>query len=464
MDFIFSLLFLGIIYVLLIIYFRVRDPELHWNWAWLNVDDLNFPEGFIWGAATAAHQVEGGCDNNNWHEWEQGGDGDGRDRIRGGAVSGATCEHWTRYPEDIRLMSTLGIRAYRFSLEWSKIEPEEGKFNQAALDHYSAVIDALLAAGIEPMITLYHFTHPIWFMEKGAFEKMENVTFFQRFCEKVFNEYSDRVKKWCTINEIEVEAAQSYFKGDWPPGKQDGQIMGKVMQHLLEAHVQVYRALKILPNGDKVEIGLVKNIFQFDPWRPWHLADNLAGRLLNRVFNDSIIDFFTTGRFKIFVPGLVTVDHFNSQALHSNDFIGLNYYSHLPVKFKWDRNDFFEFRARPTEIPTDMEYSIYPEGFYRALKQIGKLGLPIYVTENGIADFQDDRREHYIRRYLYALSRAISTGSDVRGYYYWSLLDNFEWAEGYEMKFGLYQVDFNTQKRALRDGSTTYREIIERHG
>ncbi|NQU26755.1 MAG: family 1 glycosylhydrolase [Candidatus Marinimicrobia bacterium] len=464
MEIVIGLILLICVYVLAILYLRRLDSEIHWDWKTIDTDDLHFPDNFLWGTAMAAYQVEGGCTNNNWNEWERATDSDGRPRIRNGAVVGAACDHWNRYEDDIRLIKDLGLKAYRFSLEWSKIEPAEGQFDQAVLKHYSNVIDAILKAGIEPMITLYHFTHPIWFRQLGAFEKIENIDHFQRFCERVFNEYSDRVPKWCTINEIEVEATQSYFTGDWPPGEQDGQIMGKVMRHLLEAHVRVYRALKSLPNGEKVQIGLVKNIFQFDPWRPWHLIDQICCRLLNRVFNGGIIEFFKTGRFRLFIPGLVNVTHVNRFAISANDFIGLNYYSHLVVKFKWDPQDFFQFRLRPRETPTDMDYTIYPEGFYRALKQIGKLGLPIYVTENGIADHRDDRREHYIRRYLYALSKAIVTGSDVRGYFYWSLLDNFEWSEGYSMKFGLYKVDFESQKRVLRDGAVAYREIITRHG
>lgn len=460
MNTIVAILIVLVIYSMIILAFRVRDPELHWVWKTIDVNQRHFPENFVWGTATAAHQVEGGCDNNNWHEWEQSRNEFGESPILRGAVSGKACDHWHHYKSDIALMKELGIRSYRFSIEWSKIEPESGRFDEAALRHYSEVIDALIQADIEPVITLYHFTHPIWFQELGGFEIAENIAVFQRFCEKVFSAFSDRVPRWCTINEIEVEATQSYFSGIWPPGRKDPKLVAEVIRNLLEAHVRVYQSLKQMPNGDRVEIGLVKNIFQFDPYRFWHLIDNILALTLDTVFNAAILKFLKTGRFRLIIPGLMSVTHNNPKAPSSNDFIGLNYYSHFTLKPRWRFKEPFEFRIRRNEVPTDMQYSIYPEGFYRAIMRIKQLGLPIYITENGIADAADDRRADYLRKYTYAMSRAIADGADVRGYYYWSLMDNFEWAEGYEMKFGLYAVDFETQKRTLRQGSQVYRDII----
>ncbi|MFH2132018.1 MAG: glycoside hydrolase family 1 protein [bacterium] len=451
------------LYTVCTLFFRLKAPEIHWDWRKIDENAIDFPEGFIWGAATAAHQVEGGCRNNNWAEWEQSVDEKGAPRVRHGETAGEACDHWNRYEADIMLMKALGLRSYRFSVEWSKIEPEAGRFDQAILDHYADVITALKKADIEPMITLYHFTHPIWFRKLGGFETIENLDYFVRFCEHVFTAFGDRVTKWCTINEIEVEATQGYFSGVWPPGRKDPAMVGVVMKNLLEAHVRVYAALKKLPHGKAAKIGLVKNIFQFDPWRSWHLMDNILGFILNHVFNGAILRFLETGRFRIFVPGLMTVTHSNPDAVLSNDFIGLNYYSHFMVKARWNPGELFEFKIRPGETATDMNYSIYPEGLYRALLAVNKLGLPIYVTENGIADRQDDRRAVFIRQYLHALACAIEAGVDVRGYYYWSLVDNFEWAEGYAMKFGLFEVDFATQKRSLRKGSHAYQDIVRKY-
>jgi beta-glucosidase len=284
-----------------------------------------------------------------------------------------------------------------------------------------------------------------------------------RFCEVVFQKLQDKVHLWCTINEPEVFASQGYFLGVFPPGKKDPQLAGVVLKNFLEAHTQAYLALKRLPNGDKAQIGLVKNIFQFDPYRRWHLLDWLVSRQFNELFTDAIIRLFKTGHFDFSLPGLANVKHFNATAPRTLDFIGLNYYSHIPVKFQWNPKEFFAFAPRAGEIMTDMPYPIYAEGFYRAIKTSAQLGVPIYITENGIADARDDRRDLFIRRYLFALSKAVNDEYDVRGYFYWSLMDNFEWAEGYDMKFGLYEVDFATQKRRLREGAKYFVKMVKSH-
>ncbi len=439
-----------------------ENPELRWDWNKIDTADIHFPKEFLWGTATAAHQVEGNCDNDNWGAWEQAPDEHGKPRIKNGQKAGLACDHWNRYLEDISLLQALGVKAYRFSVEWSKIEPKEGEFDQTALQHYQEMCEALLAAGLKPVVTLHHFTHPIWFEQKGAFEKAENIALWVRFCEVVFQKLQDKVHLWCTINEPEVFASQGYFQGVFPPGKKDPQLAGVVLKNLLEAHVQAYQALKRLPNGDKAQIGLVKNIFQFDPYRRWHLFDWLVSRQFNGLFTDAIIRFFQTGHFDFSLPGLVNVEHFNAATPGTLDFVGLNYYSHMLVKSHWNLKEFFTFERRPDEIMTDMPYPIYAEGFYRAIKTLAQLGVPVYITENGIADAKDDRRDLFIRRYLFALSQAIKDSCDVRGYFYWSLMDNFEWAEGYDMKFGLYEVNFATQERKLREGARYFVEVVKK--
>ncbi len=451
-----------LLFILIGGYWHFKYPEPHWDWEKIAVDGIRFPKDFLWGVATAAHQVEGDCDNNNWSAWEKMRDERGLPRVKNGQSAGKACEHWQRYPEDIRLMQELNVKAFRFSVEWSKIEPREGVFNREALQHYRDVCTALRTAGIQPIMTLYHFTHPLWFEQKGAFAHEENIPAFVRFCEVVFGEYQDQVQLWCTINEPEVCAAQGYFMGIFPPGEKNAQATGEVLKNLLEAHTRAYHALKKLPGGQQAQIGLVKNVFQFDPFRRWHFMDGLLARRLNVLFNDAIFAFFQTGNFSFNIPGMVAVQHQNLAAKSSLDFIGLNYYSHFHLKFQWDLKQFFTFEYPPDEIMTDMPYTIYPEGFYRAVHDVAQLGVPIYVTENGIADAKDDRRAGFIRRYLYALQRAMQEGCPVRGYFYWSLLDNFEWAEGYDMKFGLYQVDFATQERSLRQGAKALVEIMQR--
>ncbi len=231
------------LYLFMIMYFNYKYPEIRWDWDTIQTDKVEFPEKFIWGTATAAHQVEGNC-LNNWSVFEKGSKSNGEPNIKDRQQSGLACDHWNRYPEDISLIKELGLSHYRFSVEWSKIQPEHDVFDEHVLSHYSKMIDTLIENDITPVLTLHHFTHPIWFDKMGAFEKEENIQIFISFCERVFKEYSSKVSYWCTINEPGVVATQGYFSGMFPPGKKDSQLSAVVLKNLLDAHVKVYHALK----------------------------------------------------------------------------------------------------------------------------------------------------------------------------------------------------------------------------
>lgn len=456
--------FLFFAYIVATAYFHFKHPQEKWDWSTIDTSDVSFPEDFLWGTATAAHQVEGDNENSNWGNWEKQKDENGKPRILNGDVSGKTANQWELYREDIKLMKELGVNSYRFSLAWSKIQPTKESFDENALKHYDDVINALIENGIEPMITLHHFTHPQWFEEIGAFEKEENIKFFVDFSKKVFARYRDRVKYWCTFNEPNVFITSAYFNTHFPPGKHDPELAGIVFENILKAHVKVYKELKSQNPNPKSQIpmiGFVQSTFQFEPYRRWHLGDWAIARISSNLFNDTSLSFFRTGTMNYYLPFQTSRTYTDPEAPNSLDFIGLNYYSHYAFKFDLD------FRKATRSIPledeemTDMPYTIYTEGIYRAIKEVAELDKPIIITENGIADAKDDRRAKYIRESLYAVSKAIRDGYDIRGYYYWSLIDNFEWAEGYSMKFGLYEVDFKTQKRTLREGSKAYRKIIK---
>ena len=436
--------------------------EDRWDWKNINLNDIVFPDSFIWGTATASHQVEGGC-NNNWSEFEKGYKDDGEPNIKDAQISGDACDHWNRSSDDIKLIKDLGVKHYRFSLEWSKIEPEKGVYCKNALSHYSTMIDELISNGIQPVVTLHHFAHPIWFDEIGAFEEEDNISHLVAFSKRVFEEYSDRVKYWCTINEPGVVAIQGYFTGMFPPGLNNGKLTAEVYKNLLESHVQIYHQLKKHKNASKVKIGIVKNINQFEPWSRYNLFDWMFTLAMNHVFNWSAINFFKSGKLKFRVPFMMWHSHVNKKAKDSLDFFGLNYYSHNHIKFNPFRKDFSDLMYRKEDTLTDMPYTIYAEGMYRAIKLVSSLGYPIIITENGVADKEDNIRAEYIAKYLYAVRKAMHNGYNVIGYYYWSLMDNFEWAFGYDMRFGLYEVDFDTQERRLRDGSKTFIDIVKGH-
>jgi len=309
-------------------------------------------------------------------------------------------------------------------------------------------------------VTLHHFTHPIWFEEKGAFENKENLSYFVRYSERVFDALNEYVGLWCTINEPAVYTYQGYFNGLWPPGKTDPQLTGEVLYNLMEGHVRVYRALKARAGGHVAKIGIVKNIFPFDPYNRWNPLDWMVTRILDNVFNIVALEFLTSGIYNYSMPTMANVKYENPDAVGTLDFIGMNNYSHQRINSHLNPNRFFTIEFYPHEPMTDMNYPIYPEAIYRSIKRVSELGVPIFITENGIADAKDDRRALYIDRYIRAVARSIQEGFDVRGYFYWSLMDNFEWSEGYDMKFGLYKVNFQTQKRRLRDGSRRFIEIV----
>jgi len=463
---------------------KLSKTEIRWDWDLIepiNINDFKFPKGFLWGVATSAHQVEGNC-NCQWVDFE---------RKHNLQSSGSACEHYSRYKEDIELMKYLGINAYRFSIEWSKVEPIQGYFNQDVIQHYHEVIDELLKNNILPVITLHHFTHPVWFENKGAFEKEENIKYFVRFCKKMFSEYSSKVSMWCTINEPGVYAFQGYLHGNFPPAKCDLQLMGIVSKNLILAHIEVFKALKTMKNGNRSKIGICHSITQFDPYHPGNKIEEFVTYYINHVFYDAMMQFFITGKFKFTAPKILQIIlsnldcsspfsmlsclKFNPDIDYSYenkegkyvvtdilDFFGIQPYSHVLIDYTNTRAD-KNPSLRKGDILTDMPYCIYPESLYRAAIHASLIGVPIYITENGISDCTDNNRELYIRRYIYSMHKAIEDGCDIRGYFYWSLLDSFEWHMGYEQKFGLYEVDFNTQKRTLKNGAKIYRDIVQNY-
>ena len=441
-----------------------RHPELLWDWSTLDTSSVTFPSDFLWGTATAAHQVEGGNTGNNWSRWETLRDEKGRPRVHNDDRCGAACEHFTRYPQDMaRMRDELGMNAYRFSIEWSRIEPARGRFDPAAIAHYHQMIDAALAHGLEPMVTLHHFTHPLWFEELGSFEREENIAHILRFTELCLREYGDKVPRWCTFNEPGPFSVMGWALGVFPPGKKDIRLFATVLRNLLVAHLRMVQLARSLPCGNRIQIGLVKNIFQLDPYRRYSPLDWLLCRVADQFYNEAILTFLREGVFHLQVPGLAWRHEEWPEAKGATDFIGLNYYANLLLDPFMRREPPFETRLRPGQTATDMPYAIYAEGFYRAIKQISTLNKPIYITENGVADAKDDgRRAQWISRYLYAMRKAMDEGADVRGFYYWSFMDNFEWAEGYAMRFGLYEVDYATQERRLRAGAAPLIEAIRR--
>jgi beta-glucosidase len=431
-----------------------------------------FPAGFHKGAGISVYQNGGHCKGaSNWSEFEKkfvycNAKTFASSAIKNYETVGESAQFWKRAIDDIALIAELGCNSFRFSLEWADIETQEGFFDEDVLQFYDRYIDALLTHHITPMITLYHFVHPKWFADKGGFEKEENIEYFIRFCAHMFERFAQRVHFWGTINEPTVVAGCGYVLGIHPPGHcLRFNTAAIVLKNLLQAHVNVYKALKQLPHGDQAHVGIIHQMLQAESFNPSQVYHTSLGYLryltglpmskfLNTVFAHEVTkQFLKTGEFNYYIPGLAHVTHYNPDAPHSYDFIGLNFYSKVV------------FGPHPTcykdQLMTDMDYPMNPESIYDAIVDISQLGKPIYVTENGVADAKDHIRGDFIRNYVGAVHQAVNDGYDVRGYYYWTLMDNFEWNDGYCMKFGLYHVDFTTQKRTLRAGGGVYKDSVQ---
>ncbi len=448
-----------LVYFVALRVFRDRMTNLQFAEQDLARLPLRVPNRFLWGSATSAYQVEGCCTNANWHRFESSVSAEGAPRISGGQRAGTATDHWNRYRQDIALMKDLSLNAYRFSLEWSKIEPLEGTFDEDAIDHYASVIADLRAEGIVPMVTLHHFTNPNWFEDRGAFLSDDAPRIFGRFVRKVVTCLGRGVDLWMTVNEPTVYALNGYLFGEFPPGERNPKKAVRVLWNVLQAHTEAYRIIKDMRPSAQVGLGI--NFFVFDPRSSLSLPDVLAARFMTRTANESLLHYLNTGEFTFGIPGIGYVSS-RTGIRDSYDFVGLNYYTRfhphvhpLSWRIAVDRT------APGSGQRTDMGWEIYPEGLYRALSVIrSHTARPIYITENGLADDSDTKRGSFIRDHLLVMNRAISEGIDIRGYFYWSLLDNFEWAFGYSKRFGLYHVDFSTQQRTLRPGSRSYTDMI----
>ncbi len=428
----------------------LQKNPLYWDWKQIDTSQLYFPAGFLWGVATSAHQVEGNCTNNDWSEWE---------KTHCKTKTGLACDHWNRYKEDIQLIKENEFNTYRFSIEWSKVEPKPGHFDEAALKHYEDVCKELVKNNIQPMIVFHHYTLPSWFAHMGGFEKIKNVTYFVNYCKKVFERLNKYHPMWLTLNSPTSYVARAYHKKMAPPGKENMQLMQETLKNMLEAHVQVYHALKAMPGGKESKIGYSHNVYHIEPKNFW---DKTGAGYAYKLFDSNIYAFFKTGQFNVHVPFKISLRYANPKAKGALDFIGLSYYSHGQMKN-------FDVGLYPGDLPTQTDvYTIYPEGMYRAVMQVtnefaNPLHVPIYITENGVATNNETHRALFFERNLYALSYAISQGCPVKGYIVWSLLDNYEWGT-YDVHYGLYAVDFKTMERSKkpREGTRPLREIVQK--
>lgn len=401
---------------------------------------------FLWGVATASHQVEGGNIYNDWYEWEKEG------HIKTGDSAIVACDHYNRYKDDFKLIKFLNNNAYRFSVEWSRIEKNEGEFDEKEIEHYIDMLKTLREMEIEPVLTLHHFTIPTWLYKKGGFLNENFHNYFSRFVKKVVPYFAPYVNYWITINEPVVVGLFGYIRGEWPPGHKDMKEAFVAMRELLLSHKEAYKIIKEEKSSSQVSIA--HNMVIFDPLRKWNPLDVFVNNQIRYMFNYAFPDSIMEGKaLKPIGNGEVIPD-----LRESMDFFGLNYYSRTFVKFSLKNT----YEAVNKGELSDFHNEIYPEGIYRLLIDIkNRYGKSVMITENGVADHLDKWRPKLIQDTVNYMRKAKSEGVDIIGYMHWSLMDNFEWAEGYSMKFGLFEVNFKTQERKPRQSAFVYKEIAK---
>lgn len=388
---------------------------------------LTFPPSFLFGTATSATQVEGGCQTLDWWSFarEPG-------RIAHGDTPDVACDHWNRFQDDVGLQTALGLEVHRFSVEWGRLEPRDGTFDDDVLHRYREEVRALRHAGIEPMVTLHHFTFPSWLAERGGVLAPEFPARFAALAGRVGRALASDVRLWVTVNEPNVLLAQGFLLGAWPPAKRAPHLVPSAILALRRAHVAAYRALHDTVKGAQVGLAHALRVMTPGP----SLADRAVARGLDLAFNGLFLDL-------------------------PQDYLGVNYYSRDVVRFAPTRpGELFASRGVAAGAPvSDLGWEIYPEGLGVLLRRLAPRRKPIWITENGIADARDRLRGGFLLDHLREIALALREGVDVRGYCHWSLMDNFEWAEGYGPRFGLYAVDYATQARTLRASGALYRRI-----
>ena len=443
--------------------------------------DLRFPAGFLWGAATSAYQIEGspladGAGPSIWHRFSHT-----PGRTANGDTGDVACDHYRRWRDDVRLMGELGLKAYRFSVAWGRVLPEgRGRVNPDGLGFYDRLIDELLAHGITPNLTLYHWDLPAALDDRGGWLNPDIAHWFADYARVLYARLDDRVPLWATLNEPWVVSEEGYLRGALAPGHRVLHEAPLVAHNLLRAHaaaVEAYRA------DGRHEIGLVVNLEPQYPATDGD-ADRAAARRAEAYMNARYLDPVFLGRYpeelgEVFGDAQPRFPDSELQAIRSArlDFLGINYYTRAVVRDDPTAPPVREARVRqPQHAYTEMGWEVYAEALADTLRWVtARYGrVPLYVTENGAAFYdaptadgdvvQDPLRVAYFRDHLRAVRRAIADGADVRGYFAWSLLDNFEWSYGYDKRFGIVHVDFATQRRTPKASALFYRSVIESNG
>lgn len=399
---------------------------------------IRFPKDFLWGAATSSYQVEGDNANADWWPWE---------KRAGKQPSGRACRHYKLYPRDFDLAKKLHHNAHRFSIEWSRVEPKEGKFSEKEIQHYRDVVAALRKRGLEPVVTLHHFTNPVWFSESGNWVHAKSVDRFLRFCDVMVRALAQDVHYWITINEPTIYLSHAFMLGVWPPQEKSLLKAAAVEEHLVSAHLKAYRLIHEIYQEHGLPapaVSMAHHLMAFVPCKT-DMRNRLATYFREQLFNMVLLD-------RVMVHKAM-------------DFIGVNYYSRQLVELgQWGKDNWVTDvcqKGHHAVKKNSLGWDIYPKGLYEVLMKLKKYDLPVMITENGICTNDDRERWDFIHEHLKYIHRAMRRGVRVTGYLHWALMDNFEWDKGFTPRFGLIDINYKTLKRTVRPSAKKYGQVCK---
>ncbi len=412
-----------------------------------NVKTKIFPNDFQWGVATSAFQLEG-SPHADWTAW---------DPVL--AERPLITDHYRRFREDLMLLKDLGVNSYRFSLEWSRIQPREDTWDEEAIAHYQEIIDIVRSYKIEPMVTLHHFTNPAWFQTRSPWHRSLSIEKFLRYAERMANTLTG-VRFWLTFNEPYVILLGGYMDGCTPPGMRDIPRSLLALKHIFTAHGKAYDIIHTaVPDA---QVSMAHNMSVFAAWKKWNPLDRLLKKTANYFYNHSIINAFQTGVFIIKFPFSRPVE-IEIPIKGKLDFFGINYYTRVHLRFNPFKKMGVElkYNDRDGHGMTNMGWEIHPRGLEKVLRYASRIDLPLYITENGIASHDTEEKVKYMKKHVDVVERCLRDGLNVKGYYYWTLLDNYEWLQGLDARFGLYRVDFETLTRSPTFAVNYYAYLIQ---
>jgi beta-glucosidase len=402
---------------------------------------------FLWGVATSAFQIEG-SPYADWASW---------DSML--STNPEVTSHYTHYKADLNLLKELGVNAYRFSIEWSRIQPKEKSWDADAIAHYQEIINILNENNIEPMVTLHHFTHPLWFIKRYPWHEDKSIGRFLEYIDRIVSTIKG-VRYWITFNEPYVLLLGGYLEGCMPPGIRDISSAIKALENILICHSKAYDAIHaVIPDA---KVSVAHNMAALAPWRRWNPFDRSLAKVAKYFYNHSLLDAFLTGILYVNFPFGKAVK-ISVPIKEKLDFFGMNYYTRVHLRFNPLKKMGVELRHRDIDGYglTDMGWEIHPRGLEIVLRYASKLKVPLIITENGIATHNDRRKIKFMKEHVDVIERCKKKGIDIQGYFYWSLIDNYEWLQGLDARFGLYKVDFDTFKRIPTKAAIYYSYLIK---